>query len=870
MLSFVTSMSTPLASYHSAARGRAAAILAAVISVAMLGLALSFLFQKIVGLSFDVVFAQLGSISISAWFASIIFAIGSYTVHSVFDVAASRYVDRPMPYRRSALISFLARAIGNNVVITGHSGTSLRRRMYSRSGLPASEITRVVVLIRATVVIGASVLLGLVLVLLPSTKVSPDGPAGLTALAGGALLAIPLACLVIAFLRRAPLRIGIWNVDLPRPKVALALLGAAFVDMLFAAATLYVLLAPFPGIALPSFMGIYLLARAAGVVSRVPGGIGVFEAVLFGLLPGVAPGVLLGAVIAYRCIYYVAPIAIALILIIRAQLRESAWKSRVPDANGTGWLSDVAPQALGTLAFLAGVVLLVSGVSPTAGSRVAFIAGSLPLPVLELAPLCGSVAGALLLILSQGLFRRLHAAYLGALSVLLIGIVSSLLNGLNYEVALVIAVIAIALDLLQSQFPRRGAIDAEHFPAAWIAAIVMAIGFALWVGLVSHAPTGYSRELWSRFAVDAEAPRSLRSAAAALIVVIAFSVWVLVRRVTESSLSSVTSDSPENVHRALAETSQPSANLALLGDKRLLWSHDKRAFLMYQASGDSWVAFANPVGPPAYRDELSWAFLDLVNKHHGRAVFFKLGEDRQSMYIDMGLALSKIGEEARVWLREFSLESNRHSSLREAVNAVRECGAELEIVAKESVPSIMVELRRVSDSWLADKCTNEKRFSIGSFSEEYIANFDCAVVRINGVIVAFANLWPAAAGKEIAVDLMRYDPSAPRGIMDYLFAETMLWARNTSHQWFNLGMASCEASERQALEPLWQKLDNVICGHGDNFYDMKGLRAFKDKFNPSWRPCYLACPPVWRQLPQALLETSRMISGGVAGMFVKA
>jgi lysylphosphatidylglycerol synthetase-like protein (DUF2156 family) len=65
-----------------------------------------------------------------------------------------------------------------------------------------------------------------------------------------------------------------------------------------------------------------------------------------------------------------------------------------------------------------------------------------------------------------------------------------------------------------------------------------------------------------------------------------------------------------------------------------------------------------------------------------------------------------------------------------------------------------------------------------------------AVVRKEGRIVAFANLWPAGEKEELSIDLMRYDPSAaPHSVMDYLFASLMVWGAGEGYRWFNLGMA---------------------------------------------------------------------------------
>lgn len=82
-------------------------------------------------------------------------------------------------------------------------------------------------------------------------------------------------------------------------------------------------------------------------------------------------------------------------------------------------------------------------------------------------------------------------------------------------------------------------------------------------------------------------------------------------------------------------------------------------------------------------------------------------------------------------------------------------------------------------------------------------------------------------------------------------------------------MAPLSGLEQRPLAPLWHKLGNLIFTHGENFYNFEGLRHYKEKFNPEWQPRYIACPGGWWQLPRALLDASRLISGGVGGILGK-
>src|SRR6202040_1278065 len=110
--------------------------------------------------------------------------------------------------------------------------------------------------------------------------------------------------------------------------------------------------------------GVYLIALAAGAISNVPGGIGVFEFVLLLLLPAVPKDRLLGALVAYRAIYYFAPFAAALVLLGAHELWAHRGSAVRVAQLGRTFLSAVTPQLIAIAVFVAGAVLLFSGATP--------------------------------------------------------------------------------------------------------------------------------------------------------------------------------------------------------------------------------------------------------------------------------------------------------------------------------------------------------------------------------------------------------------------------------------------------------------------------------------------------------------------------
>jgi phosphatidylglycerol lysyltransferase len=104
--------------------------------------------------------------------------------------------------------------------------------------------------------------------------------------------------------------------------------------------------------------------------------------------------------------------------------------------------------------------------------------------------------------------------------------------------------------------------------------------------------------------------------------------------------------------------------------------------------------------------------------------------------------------------------------------------------------------------------------------------------------------------------------------MEYLFIELMLWGKAHGYRWFNLGMAPLSGLSDEALAPIWSRVGVFLFRHGEHFYNFQGLRKFKGKFHPHWRPRYLASPG-GLALPRILTDVATLISGGVKGLIGK-
>ena len=303
-----------------------------------------------------------------------------------------------------------------------------------------------------------------------------------------------------------------------------------------------------------------------------------------------------------------------------------------------------------------------------------------------------------------------------------------------------------------------------------------------------------------------------------------------------------------------------------MGDKSLLFDPDGKAFIMYGIEGRSWVAMGDPVGrDDRIRQELVWTFRERCERGGGWPVFYQVNPSDLDLYLEVGMSLLKVGEEARVQLEHFNLDGKSKKTLRGTINKLNREGLRLEIVPTADVPALLPQLKPVSDAWLRDKRVREKGFSLGSFDERYLSRTPMAVVWQDDKPVAFANMFLSDSMEEASVDLMRQLPDGPAGLMDYLFVELMLWAKGEGYRWFNLGMAPLSGLQSRRQAPLWNRFGALIFGRGERFYNFQGLHRYKDKFDPEWEPRYMAVPG-GIALPVVLTNVASLISGGLTGV----
>lgn len=790
-----------------------------------------------------------------------------YFVLTVYDTLALRYIRHYLKYSKIAMASFIGYVFSHNMTIVG--GSTARYRIYSALGVSTIEVAKLVIFCGLTFWLGFFAIGGVVFISesrgipaalhIPFVTVRPIGMIFITIVA---------AYLIVIALRRRPLTIRGWEFAIPSFPISIGQIAISSLDWLLACGVLYALLPAAANLTYIKFLGIFMLAQAAGLLSYVPGGLGVFEAVILLLLSDrLEKSSVISCLVLYRLIYYLLPFAVATTLLAGHELAAKKHEHREIGITCGRWSSAITPHVLAAASFIAGVILLFSGTLPATKGRMAWLAELLPLPAMELSHFLGSLAGAGLLILARGIQRRVDAAYHLTVAMLGLGIVLSLLKGLDYEEAIILAVMLLLFLPCRREFYRKASLIGERLTFTWAVLIIAVIVSSVWLGIFSYKHVEYSNQLWWRFAINGDAPRFIRATSGAAALVLLYGILKLLFPGAAEPLPT----HPETmlaVEDIVRHSRKTYANLALLGDKSFLLSDNRNCFIMYGIEGRSWIAMGDPVGSEGEWEPLVWRYREICDRNNGWPVFYQIDKKSMDIYLNLGMTFLKLGEEARVPLKGFSLEGASRKSLRHTRNKVERENCTFSIIPCDGVNHELDQLKHISDSWLKEKNTREKSFSIGFFEPDYIRKTPIAVVRREREIVAFANIWLGAEKEELSIDLMRHLPSAPNGIMEYLFVELMLWGKQQGYDWFSLGMAPMSGLEDRELAPLWHKLGTFIFRHGEHFYNFQGLRQYKEKFDPVWESKYLACPR-GLMLPRILANLATLISGGMKGIVAK-
>lgn len=276
--------------------------------------------------SLDDIIRSVKSIPAKNFVLAILATAASYLCLTGFDYLAIRSLGKKLPYRKVALASFVSLSLGHTIGFAGLSSGAFRYRYYSRWGLTLEDVTKIILFCGVTVGLGLVSVAALALVADPSDgakllRVSPET----ARLIGLAAFLVPAAYIALSAFIRGTLRVWKWSFQLPTARIALAQVLVGTVDFLFVSACLQQLLLAFGDVPFFQAVTAFALANSAILATHVPGGLGVLEATVMYVVPQEGS---IGALLAFRSIYFFIPLGIGLAIFAASELRRFASKRK--------------------------------------------------------------------------------------------------------------------------------------------------------------------------------------------------------------------------------------------------------------------------------------------------------------------------------------------------------------------------------------------------------------------------------------------------------------------------------------------------------------------------------------------------------------
>ncbi|HVW55214.1 MAG TPA: YbhN family protein [Rhizobiaceae bacterium] len=276
------------------------------------------LYSQMKKLSFDGTVESLSSISPQQWLLAAAATLAAYTALAGYDRIALKHLRREVPLAFVALCSFTSYALSHSIGATVVSGAVIRYRAYATRGLGVAEVGILVAFCSITFAMGVIVLLGTILAIRPdiADRFGDILPVGLSRAGGVAMLAAVALYIGGGLLSLPVLKLGRLSITYPRPGIIARQLVVGPLELIGAAAIIYFVL---PSAENPGFivvLGIFLLSFTVALLSHAPGGIGVLELVFMAGLPEMDSNAVLAALLVFRLLYLILPLAFAIMVVL--------------------------------------------------------------------------------------------------------------------------------------------------------------------------------------------------------------------------------------------------------------------------------------------------------------------------------------------------------------------------------------------------------------------------------------------------------------------------------------------------------------------------------------------------------------------------
>ncbi len=515
-------------------------------------------------------------------------------------------------------------------------------------------------------------------------------------------------------------------------------------------------------------------------------------------------------------------------------------------------------RVLALVVAVAGLINVVSGLTPSLAPRVHLAAAGLTPDVRQLAHGATALLGIALILLARGLAHRRRLAFIAAIALVGISVVTHVAKGLDVEEALVMLVVAALLIRGRNLFTEPTPRARWQSLLRWVPII---LAFDLAYGLLGLA----LRQ--DRVQPSLTFPLALEEIGARLLGGVGplrldgeFGHWFPISITVLGVFSLVTigllalAPVAEQIglhHHEARNRVRPMCNrddgdtldpFALRQDKSYVFSADGSAALAYRYLNGIGLASADPLGNPEAYPEVIAAFIERCDAHGWRPASIGVRHDRLQLWQDAGLRAHYLGDEAILDVESFTLEGRAMRPVRQAANRTKNHGITTEIFREgELTPDLRAALRAIAERHRNGE--PERGFSMALDGLLSGRDPQCLVIVArdpDGTAIAFQRYVPCKNGRGLSIDAMRRDPVGPNGVNERMIVDVVLWARDQHIGEVSLNFAVFKGLIEEGADLRFVKAAEAwLVRRLNPYFQIESLLTFSAKFGPRWVPRYL-------------------------------
>jgi lysyl-tRNA synthetase class 2 len=526
-----------------------------------------------------------------------------------------------------------------------------------------------------------------------------------------------------------------------------------------------------------------------------------------------------------------------------------------------GRLRPGRPWVLAWLIGAAGLIDVVSAVTPEIKERLALVERFVPGPVPPLASAVVVPIGFALVLSARGLLRRKRRAWQLALALLAGSSILHLLKGLDYEEATIIGLLALALFARRQDFIVPGDPEARPRLAAraglLIAAIYVYGAVALWLNqaladrpyTLGFAMSETTRALAGISIVGSSEIRGSFGSWFPLSIFLAGAAsfgWLVMSLLAPWRYRRRSEAGRRDLVRSLVRAwgSDTLAPFVLRPDKAYFLGAEDAAVMAYTVVGGVAVVSGDPIGPADAMDSLLGSFVAFAHHRDWRVTVLGASERCRSLYRKHGLRSLYHGDEAVIETSTFSLEGKQIRKVRQAVNRLARAAYSVEILWPEQVePPLRADLEGVVAEWRGDQPNKgfamclDSPFGLDGRDALFVIGRDPA-----GRVQGFLHLAVCAAGSTLSLSSMPKRASTPNGFNEWLISQTVAWGREHGFGRLSLNFAPFAAlldpgAELSGLQRL--EREALLAVKARLHLQLDNLLMFCNQFQPSWHKRFL-------------------------------